>query len=194
MNAAPRRFERADPSYRSSIPRKAGATDSGASTQLQLKVEHSSGLSTEIWVLVSRHLHDKSDAEEFIGLNFAKSWRGGKRGRGPTRVDTSVSSEASLSLSGAQGLTSSLVPPAVELDRQSFPPRSPLSRSLLLPPLIDSHQQYRFNSNPDTNVYDVFLSYRGAAVEPRFTLRAFSDVPVELMDGPPPLPYSKSVS
>jgi hypothetical protein len=86
-------------------------------------------------------------------------------------------------------------PPTVELDRQSVSSRALLLPSMLpLPSLINSHLQYRFNSEPDTSVYDLFVSYRGASVEPRFTLRAFADVPIELIDGPPPLLYSRSVS
>ncbi|ORY40903.1 hypothetical protein BCR35DRAFT_327462 [Leucosporidium creatinivorum] len=147
----PRSF-RASDSVHCSIPRKAGGTNSGASTQLQLKVEHSPDrLPTEIWVLVSRHLHDKGDAEEFVGLNIVKSWRSSRKGRGATRVHD------------ASSLTDN-------------------------PFLL-----YRFDSDPDIDVYNLFVSYRGAAADPRFTLRAFADTPIKLEDGPPPLPYSQSL-
>lgn len=75
---------------RSSLPSAAVATNERRSTQLRLRVENTPALPSEIWLLLCRHLHGKSDADEFIGLSLVKSWKGARQIGGPTRVDTNV--------------------------------------------------------------------------------------------------------
>ncbi|KAI5480067.1 calcium-dependent cysteine-type endopeptidase [Pseudohyphozyma bogoriensis] len=62
--------------------------------------------------------------------------------------------------------------------------------------LSDSpHLLYRFKVEPGVSVYDVNISHRGSTTaDVNFTLRAFSQLPLKIVDGPAPFPYSTKLA
>ncbi|GAA6006476.1 hypothetical protein JCM10207_004945 [Rhodosporidiobolus poonsookiae] len=52
---------------------------------------------------------------------------------------------------------------------------------------------FRFRPSPNATTYDIVVSHEGPSAAFAFSLQAFSNLKVELQDGPPPLPHSASL-